>query len=140
MRAAPLLVLCLASAGCPGVGPNDGECIIDMDCDGDVCARDHACHPADQVRAVKAQWTIRGQPASELACAGAADLYIRFKGSSDDALGYAPVPCRLGQFTMDKLPTRYFSVELGVEGRGGRHSAVTRAITSDGVVTFDLKP
>jgi hypothetical protein len=138
LRSAPLL---LALAGCPALGPNNGgECIIDMDCEGDICARDHACHPASEVREVLVTWTIRGQPANEVTCGGAADLYIRFEASGDDSLGFAPVPCRIGQFTMDKLPKRFFAIELGVDGPGGRFAAEQNAIESDGVVDFDLKP
>jgi hypothetical protein len=133
-----LCLLVVALAGCPGLDGSGGECLVDVDCAGDVCARDHSCLPASQVREVHTTWTIRGQAADDLTCAGHADLYIRFH-ASDDALGFSPVPCNLGQFGMDKLPKRYFSVELGVE-RGGRQSAVTRAIDTEGNVAIDLEP
>jgi hypothetical protein len=131
-RAYPLLIGLLG--GCPTSG-HSGECISDFDCDPQVCARDKACHDAADVRLVKAQWTINGATASTTTCNGF-DLYIRFNGTSpDDSLGFAPVPCFAGQFTMDKLPLRFDSVELGVDG-GTRDTA---AIASDGIAQLDLK-
>jgi hypothetical protein len=139
MRAAlPLLMLSLAA--CPGLNNGGSECAVDSDCGGDICARDHACHPASEVRGVLTQWTIRGQPANDISCAGAQSLYIRFESTSDDSLGFAPVPCNLGQFNIDKLPTRFGRVELGVDEGDVRHSAVTRAIDSEGRAQIDLSP
>src|ERR1044071_3304892 len=73
---------------------------------GSVCARNHACWPADQVRTVHADWTGRGMPASSTTCAGAPSLMIAFVESSSPGLrlSYAPVPCVEGRFTIDKLP------------------------------------
>jgi len=130
----PALILL---GGCPLAG-RSGECQFDQDCgDADtVCARDSICHPKSEVRAVRAVWTLAGQKADANTCAATPDLYISFQSSSDgDTLGYAPVPCYAGQFSMDKLPNRFTRVELGVETGAGRQFA---DINSDGVATFDL--
>jgi hypothetical protein len=100
-----------------------------------VCARDNACAPAGGVRAVTTTWTIGGAAASTTTCASHPDLFISFIGRDPgDTLGFAPVPCRTGQFFVDKLPDRFRQVELGVEG------GVTRfaTITSAGTATVDL--
>jgi hypothetical protein len=129
----------LLLAGCPQHGSN-GECTEDTECDGgEVCARDSACHPASEVRAVKATWTIKGQPASESTCATAPDFYIRFRTNNRmDSLGYSPVPCKNGQFTMDKLPTRFFKVELGIDNGNG-FGTLVQAIDSNGIAAFDMQ-
>ncbi|MBX3155567.1 MAG: hypothetical protein KF773_06190 [Deltaproteobacteria bacterium] len=144
MRA--LLALCLV--GCvirppqdptepPPTGP-PGDC--NRTCfAGEVCARDHLCHPADDVRSIRAEWTVRGQTANSASCAGAPNLYIRFE-ASDDTVGYSPVPCRLGLFTMDKLPTTFTQVELGINDPDGRYGGVTHAVDAEGHVAFDLTP
>ena len=117
MRAAALTVA-FALGGCLAAsGPTGGECNRDKDCGGgEICARDGMCALSSQVRAVVTTWTIRGLPATDATCASHPDLYIKFVGPDfNDAFGYAPVPCNLGQFTMDKLPDRYDEVELGVD-------------------------
>jgi hypothetical protein len=137
MRWAPLLVLL---AGCPQQGSNS-ECMQDTDCtNGDVCARgDDNCVSPSEVRAVKATWTVKGMPASDAACVTAPDFYIRFRTSSRmDSFGYSPVPCKLGQFTMDKLPTRFFKVELGIDNGNGFGTEV-QAIDSNGIAAFDMQ-
>jgi hypothetical protein len=133
MRWALALVLL---AGCPHSGSPD--CITDFDCDPDVCARDKACHPASEVRSVTALWTIAGQKASATSCANTPDFYIRFRTNNRaDAIGFSPVPCVNGQFLMDKLPTTYFKVELGVDNSDGFGSQV-KPIDSNNVATFDM--
>jgi hypothetical protein len=87
-------------------------------CGSDVCARDGSCYPADLIRMVHARWTIDGAPASSETCATHPDLHIAFTdGSGQYRLGFAPVPCRNGLFTVDKLPDVYTRVELGVAGQ-----------------------
>jgi hypothetical protein len=116
MRAAVLgLAMALVSCMQPGTG---SECHIDDDCGtGEVCARDQLCVGASTVRLVTATWTVTGMPASTAACGNHANLYIQFVGNDlGDTLGYAPVPCANGRFTVDKLPNRYWQVELGIEG------------------------
>lgn len=131
MRFAMLLVVL---AGCPVQG---GECELDGDCGGgEVCARDHTCTDPANVRMVRAVWTINAAPADAAACAGH-DLYIEFRGTSrDDALGFAPVPCPSGMFTVDKLPLRFGSVELGVDGGGDSDFA---SFDDTGTATLDLR-
>jgi hypothetical protein len=84
---------------------------------------------------VKTQWTINGAAASGAAC-GDHNLFIEFRGDSrDDTLGFSPVPCANGQFVVDKLPLRFGSVELGVEGGGDVQLA---GFDADGVAMLDL--
>jgi hypothetical protein len=130
MRRAALLLFLLA--GCPV----DGECEIDADCDGLVCARDHSCLPADEVREVRATWTINGAPATMVSCVED-DLYIEFRGDSpEDRVQFQPVPCFAGQFSVDKLPRRMDTVELGVLGSG---EVDTASFNSDGIAALDLQ-
>jgi hypothetical protein len=133
MRALVGIVL-LACTGCPG--GSGGECTVDPDCaSGAVCARNGECLPQSQIRSVRVTWTIRGMPASETTCAASPDLYLMFAGTSaNDTFGYAPVPCKAGLFTIDKLPRRFVSVELGVVN--GYSDA--QAIDANGNVAFDL--
>lgn len=120
-------------AGCPqpGVG---GECETDADCGGNVCARDHFCWPASDVRSIKVTWTVNGQAASPATCGGNVDLFVDFDGPPpNETVGFIPVPCELGQFVIDKLPDEYDMVEVGVEGV---YSASARITGSE--VAFDL--
>src|SRR6516162_2869484 len=104
-------------AGCPP-DTTSGMCAMDSDCGNNVCARDGECLPADQVRSVKLTWTIRGMAANAMTCAPTPDFYIQFDGDgAGDTFGYAPVPCMEGQFTIDRLPTRFGGAEMGVEGQ-----------------------
>jgi len=135
MRTVALLSLLTLSA-CPlATGPSTGECEGDSDCAGNVCARDGFCYPSSSVREVKTTWTIQGKPASPTTCGPVVDLMIGFSGDEpgDQPLQYAPVPCEVGQWVMDKLPLSYSFVELGKENGFPQ----TKSITS-GLVTFDL--
>jgi hypothetical protein len=134
MRAALAATIAL-TAGCGSSTPQ--TCTTDSQCGGNVCARDGECLPADQVRQVKLSWTIRGAPASATTCAASPDFYINFYDTDPrDTFGFEPVPCQQGQFTVDKLPTRFDTAELGVTG-GVSKSAI---IQPNGVATFDLAP
>ncbi|MBL9015689.1 MAG: hypothetical protein JNL83_16010 [Myxococcales bacterium] len=135
------LALALAPAlallgGCP-LSNNSGDCKRDEDCGGgDLCARDGSCAPPTDIRQVDVTWTINGAAASVMTCGAHPDLYLSFIGNdSGDTLGFSPVPCRLGQFTIDKLPTRFRQVELGVEG--GARAVVT--ISGGGTAALDLR-
>jgi hypothetical protein len=132
MRALALVLL----AGCPS--GNDGECKIDSDCGtGNVCTRNTECLPASEVRSARITWTIRGMPASETLCAQTPNFYLLFAGNQlNDTFGYEPVPCKAGLFTIDKLPRRFVSVEIGVENG---ISEVT-AFDAQGNASFDLYP
>lgn len=131
------LLLLVSLGGCPlATGPSTGECETDGDCAGNVCARDGFCHPASSVREVRVTWTVLGKTASPVTCGPVTDLMIAF--SSDEPgetpLQYAPVPCEIGQWLMDKLPRTYTFVELGKENGFPQ----SKAIGSTGLVEFDL--
>lgn len=135
MRTLLAITLLASLAGCPN--RTGSECEIDSDCgSSDVCARDHMCTEASSVRAVMATWTIRGAAASTTTCGAHPDLYISFIGDDfGDTLGFAPVPCKLGQFLVDKLPARFKQVELGVEGG----TSDVRTLDAAGTVALDLR-
>lgn len=135
MRTVALFSLLTLSA-CPlATGPSTGECETDGDCSGNVCARDGFCHPAAAVREVKTTWTIQGKAASPTTCGPVTSLMIGFSGGEpgDQPLQYAPVPCEVGQWVMDKLPTSYTFVELGKENGLPQTKSI-----GTGTVTFDL--
>jgi hypothetical protein len=111
-------------------------CRQDSECGAQVCARNGSCYPATSIRAVTATWTIDGETASVATCTAHPYLFIRFATSSGDSFGYAPVPCENGKFTIDKLPTSYSLVELGVDGA---ISGNTASISSDGDAMVDLR-
>jgi hypothetical protein len=132
-----LAVVTLFLAGCPlAAGPSTGECEGDSDCSGNVCARDGFCYPEEVVREVKTTWTIRGQTASPTSCGPVTSLMIGFSGDNpgEAPLMYAPVPCEIGQWVMDKLPRSYGFVELGKENGFSQ----TKSISATGTVEFDL--
>ena len=135
MRVALLGVLLLA--GCPR--QSDGVCDEDVECEsGEVCARgDHLCVLPSQVRQVRIEWTVNGQPASVGACGGAIDLFIQFQSPNfEDDFGFSPVPCETGVFSVDKLPVRYRGVELGIENSGSFDRA---DFDADGNAFLDLQ-
>jgi hypothetical protein len=115
-----------------------GECDVDGACSGgDICARDHTCLSPTEVRLVVAHWTVNGGPANEAPACTSRDLYIDFIGTDrNDTLGFRPVPCANGQFTVDKLPVRFDSVELGAED--GEDFDV-EPFDGDGIATLDLR-
>jgi hypothetical protein len=125
--------------GDPVPGPmGEGPGCTDSSCGaGKVCARNRACYPADQVRTVHADWTVRGMPASTTSCAGAPDLVIAFVQSASQGLrlSYAPVPCVEGKFTIDKLPMPYDRVELGRASGGAPQVA---PVDATGAAVLDL--
>jgi hypothetical protein len=121
--AAFALMACLS--GC-SLSPSDSgsECTTDAQCGDDVCARTGECLQKSSVRSVKVDWTIDGAAPASTACADHPDLYLQFDGFEyGDAIRFAPVACTEGSFFVDKLPTRYQQVEMGVEGSGGGDAA-----------------
>lgn len=96
------------SSSPPGVCNGGAGCGADL-----VCTRDNQCLPPDEVRAVHVTWTVSGTPASPTSCAAAPDLLLDLRSRSGPHLGFAPVPCAEGKFTVDRLPTDYDTVELG---------------------------
>jgi hypothetical protein len=145
-----VLVLVAGLAGCldrnpfppddPGgiVNPGDpgfpgASCHSDADCTGGtVCARVGGCAAPANIRAVHISWTVNGKPASTAACDTRQSLEIDFLANdgSNAHVGYAPVPCAEGKFTIDKLPTYYGSVSLG-ERRSLWQSATIDAVTGE---------
>jgi hypothetical protein len=121
-------VLVLLLAGCTSQGlPTDdgtggwidpggtatGGCRADSACSGgQLCARNGVCLPPSAIHAVHVTWTLSGAPASAATCEASPDLQIWFYTSNDTSLGYAPVPCSQGKFTVDKLPVSYVRVNL----------------------------
>jgi len=152
MRLALALVL---AAGCipppepypepPGPGPDPGwtgsggdpiyGCRQDSECGAQRCARDGSCYPAASIRAVVTTWTVGGELASAASCLPHPDLFIHFASTSGDSFGYAPVPCKNGKFTIDKLPIGYTRVELGIDGAT---TGTSTSITGDGAAMIDL--
>jgi hypothetical protein len=69
---------------------------------------------ADAVRVAHVTWTVAGMDVAAGACAYAtsADLIVELKSdpavNAGDVLDFAPVPCTLGAFTIDKLPVRFW--------------------------------
>jgi hypothetical protein len=149
-------VLDLASCG-SGVGRDDGDggfvdpggrpggadepgphrsCANDRACSGGMqCTRTMACWPPSQIRAVHVTWTLKGMPADATTCSSMPDLEIAFSSDTERVAGYAPVPCVEGKFTIDKLPTPYTRVRLGV----GRSTAMA-TLDADGTAALDLSP
>lgn len=123
-------------AGCPG--GDDGVCKVDSDCGtGNVCTRNSECLPASEVRSSRITWTIRGMPASDTLCAQTPNFYVLFAGTQvNDTFGFEPVPCKVGLFSIDKLPRRFVSVELGVDGGFSE----VMAFDALGNAAFDLAP
>jgi hypothetical protein len=124
----------VALAGCFRGG---GDCEVDADCNNGVCARNGECLPAAEVRAVRVTWTIRGAPANATTCTPHPNFYLLFASPQvNDTFGYEPVPCAAGLFTVDKLPRRFVSVEIGVENWFQEDVA----FDSQGNAAFDLAP
>lgn len=125
-------------AGCPR--QSEGVCDEDPECDdGLVCARgDHLCVTPGEVRFVRVEWTVNGEPAGVGSCGGNTELQIQFLSNAfEDDFGFSPVPCETGVFTVDKLPIRYRSVELGVENGGGVGND-TSTFDAEGIAQLNL--
>ncbi len=129
----PALMACLAACSLTSTG---GECVRDDQCGDDMCARSGECLSASSLRQVTVKWTVDGKAASAASCAAHPDLYIQFEGPDyGDTLRYAPVPCSLGSFFVDKLPKRYQQVELGLENSTGDVTSIDVATAQ---AQFDL--
>jgi hypothetical protein len=102
-----------------GYGDNP-YCSADSDCNPDggsayVCARDEECLMPSQIWTVHVTWTVSGQPASATSCTNAPDLQLFFGETGEGGgydWGFAPVPCAEGEFTIDKMPTYFQTVDL----------------------------
>ena len=93
-----------------------------------------AC-PADQVAPIRVNWTIDGQAPTAALCANQPDWYLDFNDTYQQGFGFAPVPCMAGVFSVDKMPTRYFMVEMGVENG---QSLASGQFDDQGHVLFDV--
>jgi hypothetical protein len=158
MRALPVVLLagCMVMfAGCvvqkgassddepgwsvPG-GTTHQHCQSDSSCTGgDVCARDGGCWSASKVYPAHVSWTLRGMPATRTTCEATPELEIGFYTaiSGDNDLGYAPVPCVAGKFSVDKLPNTFTGVKLG-RAAGDHKWAFTAIDGATGEATLDL--
>jgi hypothetical protein len=130
------LALALLAAACNHVGD---QCTKDSDCGGgNVCARDEACWPSNEVRPVKLTWTIGGAPVGSDSCAPYPDFFVDF-WSYNEEFGFAPVPCIAGEFPVDKLPTVYTETEIGNDGTTTLFD-LSSSIDENGSASFDLVP
>jgi len=131
------LALMAGLVGCSLTSSGNGvECQNDAQCGDDVCARSGECLARSAVRSVTIKWTVNGAAADVSSCGTHPDLYVQFDGADySDTLRFAPVPCRLGSFFVDKLPKRYVQAELGSEGGAGDVSAIEAATAQ---AKFDL--
>jgi hypothetical protein len=145
-----VVVGCLAPPrddGYPGGGWGSGfgggngwggyGCQDDAQCTGDhVCARNGECLPPSGVRAARTIWTVRGAEASTTSCANSPKLDITFTAYGSEQIGYSPVPCEAGKFTVDKLPLRFTTVQLTRAGQ--TYGGATGAFDASGTATLDL--
>jgi hypothetical protein len=134
MRTAAFALMA-ALAGC-SLTPGGAECQTDSQCGDDVCARTGECLARSAVRQVSVKWTVNGAAADMSSCTAHPDLFIQFDGVDyGDTLRFTPVPCREGLFSIDKLPKRYGTVELGSEGGASDVSSIDAATAQ---AQFDL--
>ena len=121
-------------AGCvhPSSAPPDhcGGCADDL-----VCTRDSRCLPPDEVRAIHVTWTVSGAPAGPTSCAPAPDLVLDLSRRTGGHLGFEPVPCVEGVFTVDRLSIEYDTVQLG---RASDRALQRAAIDAAGNAMLDL--
>jgi hypothetical protein len=130
------LTAAVALTGLSGCG-DPTDCSTDQCGGGDVCARNDECLPPSEVRTVHVSWTIRGVAASPTNCSRTPSFYVLFGSfQQNDTYGYEPVPCEAGLFTIDKLPKRYTSVQIGVDGGFSQDGA----FDAQGVASFNLMP
>jgi len=95
-----------------------------------VCSRDGECLDSSELRSVKVTWTVAGAPPTAQSCANVGDFELTFIDPIEqDQFGYAPVPCMEGQFSIDKIPSRFTYAEINAE---------LEPIGSDGSVSFAL--
>ncbi|MBP9208474.1 MAG: hypothetical protein KBG28_31185 [Kofleriaceae bacterium] len=118
------LVPIAALAACFPSGPS--SCEDDVDCGGDqVCARSRECLGPTEVRPLVVTWTFAGQD-NAAACAEVDTLGVTFRvPGTVDELGFAPLICAGGRFSIDKLPARFAEAEL-VTARGDLVTGVGR--------------
>ncbi len=118
-------------------GSFDLTCHADRECgSGLVCARDGECLPASLVRAVHVRWTVRGAAPTAESCAAYAHMAVSFAAADAyDSVGFAPVPCPAGVFTVDKLPRRFRDASIRTEAGS---DVAAGAFDATGAVLLDL--
>ena len=112
-------------AGCRGDTCSDtgGTCS-----GGETCTRDGECLSPSDVRMVKVVWTIAGTAPTATACASLGDFALYFEDPYvGDSFGYEPVPCMEGQFTIDRIPSRFIDAQI---------NGIVQPIGSDNTATF----
>jgi hypothetical protein len=102
--------------GCPSTEQAyPGQCMVDQQCDSDqVCARNEACASPSSLRDVYVHWTIDGAAPTDTSCqryGGSFELDFVSNNAGED-FGFDPVPCNLGTYHIDKMPTSYFGASL----------------------------
>jgi hypothetical protein len=120
-----------------GGGDSDYGCHVDTDCGtGNVCARDGSCVLSTSVRTIHVNWTVNAVVASTTSCTNAPNLAVTFSDAQGYQFGFAPVPCKAGRYTIDKMPTHYTRVQLS---RAGEYSGgAAGEFDAAGDVTLDL--
>lgn len=131
-------LLAVLLVGCT-LSPRGDRCSSDASCTGgDVCTRSGDCLAPSEVRAVRVTWLVSGKTPDEATCAPHPDLRIEvYPEDERDRVDYAPVPCVVGLFTIDKLPATFDRVWLGPQ-RGGDDDAATGKVDAAGALALDL--
>ncbi len=118
-----------------GGGTTGLGCETDAECGSQICARTGECISPSLVRATRTIWTVNDALASDTSCTRARDLAITFYAGQEQ-FGFTPVPCDAGKFTVDKLPTRFTSVELSRRDDFG--GGAFGSFDIEGTATLDL--
>jgi hypothetical protein len=127
----------MGGGGLGGGGGGGGGCTMDSDCSPEVCARDGECLPSSEVTAGRVTWTVLGSQANGSSCSTIPSLYLQFFSGPNDGVGFSPVPCAEGNFSIDKLPSRFNMVEIGIDN-GADLGDTT--FDGSGNATFNLVP
>ena len=79
-----------------------------------------------------------GKPANATVCDATQSLTLRLAPPDSFGIGWAPVPCSQGKFTVDKIPISYSQVELSQQYHDDtKQDGTLDAVT--GEVTIDLR-
>ena len=95
-----------------------------------------SCTTSTTVRVVHVNWTVNDATATVASCTHAPDLAITFADAQGYQFGFAPVPCKAGRYTIDKMPSHYTRVTLSRSGdyNGGANGQ----FDTTGNVSLDL--
>jgi hypothetical protein len=102
------------------------SCAQDTDCItaselGEVCAQDAQCWPPDKLRTVVVGWTIGGQPANAMTCAGLpTEVGVEFEApalvqslADDNPISTPSVPCTAGMVVQTQVPADLTNIRIG---------------------------